>query len=70
MQLQYLSVDRPGCQFSAKELCRFMAKLIKLTLKGLKRLGRHLGGQRRLVYMNRMQKQIHVVKVYADIAHA
>ena len=66
----YLSADRPDCQFSAKEVCRFMAKPTKLSVEGLKRLGRYLCGQKRLVYMYRWQDQVDALDVYADTDHA
>ena len=34
----YLSQDRPDCQFSAKEICRFMSDPTKLGVEALKRL--------------------------------
>ena len=38
----YLSADRPECQFAAKEICRFMAEPILLSTEALKMLGRYL----------------------------
>ena len=38
----YLSQNRPDCQFSAKEICRFMSDPTKLGVEALKRLGRYL----------------------------
>ena len=46
----YLALDRPDLQLSAKEICRFMAKPTELSLQALKRLGRYLEGTRRLVF--------------------
>ena len=38
----YLSADRPECQFAAKEILRFMAEPTALSAEALKRMGRHL----------------------------
>ena len=46
----YLAADRPELQFSAKEVCRWMASPTELVLSGLKRLGRYVVGHKRLVY--------------------
>ena len=38
----YLSADRPDCQFAAKEICRWMSSPTELSMNALKRLGRYL----------------------------
>ena len=38
----YLSADRPECQFAAKEICRLMAKPTSTAMNALKRLGKYL----------------------------
>ena len=66
----YLLADRPDCQFPATEICRFMSKPTKLSVEGLKRLGRYLCGKKRLIYLYRWQDQIDAIDVYADTDHA
>ena len=66
----YLSADKPNCKFSAKEVCRSMAKPTKLSVEGFKPLGRYLCGQKRLVYVYRWQDQVDAVDVYVDTDHA
>ena len=46
----YLSADRPDCQFAAKEVCRWMSSPSELSLAALKRLGRFLLSRPRLVF--------------------
>ena len=46
----YLAADRPELQFSAKEVCRWMASPTELALNALTRLGRYVAGHKRLVY--------------------
>ena len=53
----YLSQDRPDCQFSAKEICRFMSDPTKLGVEALKRLGRYLVKRRRLVFLYPWQEE-------------
>ena len=45
----YLSADRPDCQFAAKEICRWMSSPTELSWLALKRLGRYLLGRPRFV---------------------
>ena len=47
-----------------------MAKPTRLSVEGLKRLGRYLCGQKRLVYVYRWQDQVDAVDVYVDTDHA
>ena len=61
----YLSSDRPDMQFSAKEVCRFMAAPTELGLTALKRIGRYLNDRRRLVYHYPFQSA-DTIQVYSD----
>jgi len=61
----YLSADRPDVQYSAKEVCRFMAKPSTLSYAALRRLGRYLVGRPRLVYEYNFQKAGRL-DVYSD----
>ena len=54
----YLAADRPDCQFSAKEVCRWMSAPTELSLAALRRLCRYLSGRRRLVYRFGWQKAV------------
>ena len=47
----YLSADRPECQFAGKEVCRWMAGPTDLSQIALKRLSRFVAGRPRLVYL-------------------
>ena len=66
----YLAVDRPDCQFGAKEICRFMSSPTMLSVEALKRLGRYLSGHPRLVFAYPHQDDVDGVDVYADTDHA
>ena len=66
----YLSADRPDCQFGAKEVCRFMATPTQLSVEALKRLGRYLVGHPRLIYKYPFQDQVEACDVYADTDYA
>ena len=46
----YLSADRPDCQYAAKEICRWMSSPSELSMAALKRFGRYLLGRPRLVF--------------------
>jgi len=65
----YMSADRPECQFAAKEICRFMAEPTKLSVEALKRLGRYLVKYPRLVFVYPFQ-DIDGIDVYVDTDHA
>ena len=52
----YLSVDRPDIQYSAKEVCRRMAKPVEGDWQKLTRLGRYLRGSPRCVLEYRWQR--------------
>jgi len=54
----YLSADRPDCQYSAKEICRFMAQLTQLGIEALKRLWLYLCGKRKLIYKYKWQRDV------------
>ena len=66
----YLAADRPDCQLAAKEVCRFMSKPTKLSVEAIKRLGRYLMQQKRLVYMYPWQDDVDSLEVYVDTDHA
>lgn len=65
----YLSADRPECQFGSKEVCRSMSKPTELGAEALKRIGRYLVKRPRLVYKFPYQKHIDALDVYADTDH-
>ena len=46
----YLAMDRPDIQYSAKEICRWMAAPTEASVTTLKRLGRYLEGCPRLIF--------------------
>ena len=46
----FLAVDSPDIVYSAKEICRFMAKPIELAAQVLKRLGRSFKDHPRMVF--------------------
>jgi len=66
----YLSADRPDCQFSAKEICRFMAEPTNMSIEALKRLGKHLTKHPRLIYHYPFQEDTDGLYVYVDTDHA
>ena len=47
----YLSIDRPDCQFASKEICRLMTTPTRREHASLKRLCRYLVGRPRLVHV-------------------
>ena len=61
----YLAADRLDCQFSAKEICRWMAKPTKAAWEALKRLCRYLVGLPRMIFHYRWQT-VDKVDVYTD----
>jgi len=61
----YLAADRLDCQFSAKEVCRWMSSPTEGSWAALKRLCRYLVGLPRLVYHYRFQ-EADTVDVYTD----
>ena len=62
----YLSMDRPECAFSAKELCRLFACPTKKGVEALKRAVRFLVGMPRLVWNFPFQSPVTDLKVYVD----
>ena len=56
----YLASDRPDVQFSAKEICRWMAAPSEQSLLALKRLCRFWAGRPRLVYLYPFQCADHI----------
>ena len=65
----YLAADRPDALFSAKEVCRWMARPTTLALAALKRLCRYLRSRPRLVVRYDYQRASHL-DVYSDTDHA
>ena len=61
----YLSADRPDCQYAAKEICRWMSAPTELSMAALKRLGRYLLGRPRLVFKYPFQ-EADSVECYSD----
>ncbi len=61
----YRSADRPACQFSAKEICRWMSAPTELGVPALKRLGRFIEGHKRLVFQYDWQSA-KGVGIYSD----
>ena len=66
----YLAADRPDCIYAAKEICRFMSEPTKMSVEGLKRIGRYLTKYPRLVYHYPFQDGVDGVDVYVDTDHA
>ena len=62
--------DRPDCKFAAKEVCRFMSSPTKLSVEAIKRIGRYLVQQKRLVYTYPWQDNVDSLEVYVDTDHA
>ena len=61
----YLAADRPDCQFSAKDICRWMSSPTELAMSALKRLCRYLVGRPRLVFKYNFQ-EFAAVECYSD----
>jgi hypothetical protein len=61
----YLAQDRPDCQFACKEICRWMSKPTTGSFEAIKRLGRFLVGQPRLVWRYVFQDDCGIT-VYSD----
>ena len=62
----YLAMDRADLQFPVKELCRKMAAPTKADWSKLKRVGRYLLTNPRLVSKYEWQEETQVVEVYGD----
>ena len=61
----YLAQDRPDCQFTCKEICRWMAHPTTGSYEALKRLCRYLVGAPRLVWRYDYQDSSQI-SVYSD----
>ena len=64
-RMNYLAADRPDMQYAAKEICRWMSSPTEVGLVAMKRLGRYLTQQPRLVFKYPWQKASHV-DCYSD----
>ncbi|MDA8582757.1 reverse transcriptase domain-containing protein [bacterium] len=62
----YLAVDRADIQYSVKELCRSMSAPRVGDWKKLKRLGRYLVNEPRVITKYEWQKKVGVIKGYSD----
>ena len=62
----YLGMDRPDIQFSAKELCREMSAPTLTSLRKMKRLARYLKFRPRLVWKYPWQAKVNLLDIYAD----
>ena len=62
----YLSLDRPDIQFSAKEACRRMASPCRADWARLKHIARYLAGRPRIVYKYDFQEAEQNLCVYSD----
>jgi len=66
----YLSADRPDCQFSSREVCRFMAEPTTMGVEALERIGRYLVKRPRLVYKYPVNSIVSAFDIYVDTDHA
>jgi hypothetical protein len=62
----YLTMDRPDCAFSAKDLCRLFVCPTKKGVGALKRVARFLVGMPRLVWNRLFQSPVTDLKLYVD----
>ena len=62
----YLSTDRPDIQYAVKKLATSMSKPTNRNWQELKRLGRYLKGEPRLVIKYNWQNPISVLTAYSD----
>ena len=60
-----LAFDRPDIVYSAKDICRFIAKPTELATQALTRLGRYLKKHPRLVF-GRPFQTASSIEVYSD----
>ncbi len=65
----YMGMDRPETQYAVKECCRQMSQPTEVSLKALKRLGRFVEGQPRLVISMPFQ-ELSQLDVYVDSDYA
>ena len=66
----YLGLDRPDVQYSAKEISRYMSNPHESNVVALKRLARYLKLRPRLVFMFKFQAMPNRLSVYCDSNHA
>ncbi|MDP6494880.1 MAG: reverse transcriptase domain-containing protein, partial [Dehalococcoidia bacterium] len=68
----YMGLDRPETQFAVKECCRWMSAPTELALRALKRVGRFVEGQPRLVLKMNFEntEENSQVDVYVDSDYA
>ena len=68
----YMGLDRPETQYAVKECCRWMSAPTELALKSLKRVGRFVEGQPRLVLkmMSENNEKDNQIDVYVDSDYA
>ncbi len=64
-RMNYLAADRPDMQYAAKEICRWMSSPTEVGLVAMKRLGRYLAQQPRLVFKYPWQRATHI-DCYSD----
>ncbi len=64
-RMNYLAADRPDVQYAAKEICRWMSCPTEAGLVAMKRLGRYLSQQTRLVFHYEWQTADHL-DCYSD----
>ena len=62
----YISQDRPDLQYAVKELCRRISDPREASMMKLKRLGRYLKGQPRVVSLFPWQESQQCIDVYTD----
>lgn len=62
----YLSMDRPECAFSPKELCRQFAAPTRKGVEALKQAVRFLVGMPRMVYCFNFQPHVKSLSAYVD----
>ena len=66
VRLLYLSMDRPGIAYAAKELCRHFAHLTETGVEALKRAVRFLFGLPRLIWHFPVQRLTNDLRVFFD----
>ena len=66
MRCNYLALDRPDINYSAKELARRMQNPTKSSWNGLKRLARYLAGCPRLIWKYEQQDEQFGLRIHTD----
>ena len=66
MRCNYLALDRPDINYSAKELARKMQNPTKSSWNGLKRLARYLAGCPRLIWKYEQQDEQFGLRIHTD----